>query len=99
MRRYIKTLDIIGHGIGIMQDAGVLPQKLQVLAGLLQEQLDEFLSRRRHLSPQPPCVPLPLPASDTECNRHAWWCRTSPAASRPILHVQRIDNRPALGIR
>src|SRR5579884_3981879 len=48
MRGYVETLDVFGNRIRILKNAGVLPQKLQVLGGFLEKDLDEFCSRRAH---------------------------------------------------
>src|SRR5207237_4023140 len=42
VRRDVQALDVIGLRIGVLQDAGVFPQELQVLRCFLKKDLYEF---------------------------------------------------------
>src|SRR5438067_2339530 len=44
----IEAMNVLWHRIRILQNTGVLPQKLQVLRSFLQEDLDEFCSGGAH---------------------------------------------------
>jgi hypothetical protein len=46
--RDVQPLNVVRHRIRILENAGVLPQELQVLGGFLKEDLDEFSPGRAH---------------------------------------------------
>src|SRR5947209_17360396 len=48
VRGDVKPLNVFGNRIRILENAGVLPQELQVLRRFLKEDLDELCSRRAH---------------------------------------------------
>ncbi len=60
VRRDVEALDVLIERIGVLQNARVLAQELQMLAGFLEEELDHLRAGSVHASPPRPVPGWPM---------------------------------------